>query len=24
LPVIDLVRVDRQKRSTGSYHGICW
>jgi GDP-mannose 6-dehydrogenase len=24
LPVIDLVRVDRQRRSTGTYHGICW
>lgn len=24
LPVIDLVRVDRQKRSAGSYHGLCW
>lgn len=24
LPVIDLVRVDRQRRSTGSYHGLCW
>lgn len=22
--VIDLVRVDRQRQSAGSYHGICW
>jgi hypothetical protein len=24
VPIIDLVRLDKARRTAGNYHGICW